>query len=82
MLANYLGKVMQQLVHPDQSGFIATRSTAANTCRLFHNQQLPSDNIDNRVILLLITAKLFDSVEGPYLWEVLHCFGLGDRFIG
>lgn len=71
MLVNRLSKVMRNLVHPDQSGFILTRSTGINICRLYLNQQIPSDNIGDKTILSLDAAKAFDSVELSYLWEVL-----------
>lgn len=69
---------MQCLVHPDQSGFIPTRSTTINIQRLFLDQQIPSDNMGSRS---LDAAKAFDAMKRPYLWEVLRGFGLGNRFI-
>lgn len=50
VLAMRLGKVMQGLIHPDQFGFILTRSTAINLRRLFLNMQLPSDNPGRRFV--------------------------------
>lgn len=81
VLATRLAKVIHKIVHKDQSGFIPSRSTALNIRRLFLNLQLPVDNQSNRVILTLDTAKAFDRVEWPYLWEVPSCFGLRDTFI-
>lgn len=40
ILAARLGRVMQGLIHPDQSGFIHTRSTAINLRSLYLNMQL------------------------------------------
>lgn len=44
VLANRLTKCIQKVIHKDQSGFIPTRSTSQNLCRLFLNLQLPTDN--------------------------------------
>lgn len=72
ILATRLSKVMQGWVHPDQSSFIPTRSTAIN--RRFLNMQLPLDNPGKWAISLL---EAFDSVKWTYLWEVLGLFVLG-----
>lgn len=45
------------------------------------NFQVPVYNPGGRVILSLNAAKPFDSVEWPYLLEILARFGLGDHFI-
>lgn len=71
ILAMRLGKVIQGLIHPDQSGFTHTRSTATNLRRLYLNMQLPTDNLGKRAILSLDAVKAFNSVEWTYLWEFL-----------
>lgn len=70
------------MVHPDKPRFIPTRSTAIDICKLFFYQQIPSDNMGDRAILSLDSAKVFNSMEWPYLWEVLSHFSLGEHFIG
>lgn len=78
--ANRFSKVIGQLVNRDQSaGFIPTRSD--NIRHLFLNKQVPADNLGGRAILSLDPATALDSVEWPYLWEILSPFRLGDNFI-
>ena len=81
VLANRLSKCIHHVVHRDQSGFIPTRSTAQNLRRLFLNLQIPVDNPGDRAMFSLDAAKAFDSVEWPYLWEVLMRFGVGSTFL-
>lgn len=80
VLASRLAKCIQTVIHRDQSCFIPSRSTAQNLRRLFLNLQLPTDNQGNRAILSLDSAKALDSVEWPYLWDVLTRFGVGPSF--
>lgn len=57
VISNCLYKVIGNIIHPDQTGFIPTRSMALNVRRSFLNLQVPANNMDNRAILLLDTAK-------------------------
>lgn len=57
------------------------KNTAMNIRRLYMNIQARHDNSGTRVVVALDTAKAFDSVEWPYLWECLHNYGFGSRFI-
>lgn len=71
VLAVRLNKVITSVIHPDQAGFMPNKSTAINLRRLFLNMQSQADNKGQRPLLSLDAMKAFDSVEWPYLWEVL-----------
>ncbi|XP_069604436.1 G-patch domain and KOW motifs-containing protein isoform X1 [Ranitomeya imitator] len=72
ILANRLSRVIDRLIHPDQSGFMPNKSTALNLRRLFLNLQIPSDNVGKRVVVSLDAHKAFNCVEWSYLWSVLE----------
>lgn len=71
VLENRLAKIVTKILHKDQFGFIPSCSMAVNIGLLFLNIQLPKNNPGNRPILSLNASKAFDSIEWPYLCEVL-----------
>uniref|UniRef100_A0A803JST4 Reverse transcriptase domain-containing protein n=1 Tax=Xenopus tropicalis TaxID=8364 RepID=A0A803JST4_XENTR len=81
VLANSLGKVILQLVHEDQTGFMPGKSTAPNIRRLYTNLTYPHSNTGQRTIVALDIAKAFDTVEWSYLWLVMEKFGIGQKYI-
>lgn len=77
ILANRLSKVLEEIIHVDQTGFMPRKGTDINLCCLFLNLSIPhTNNSGQRVI-----ASAFDSVEGVFLWEVLGRFGFGPKFL-
>lgn len=81
ILASRLNTVTLTLIHPDQTGFMPGKNTAMNIRRLYMNIQAQHDNSGTRVVVALDTAKAFDSIEWPYLWECLHNYGFDPQFM-
>uniref|UniRef100_A0A803J318 Reverse transcriptase domain-containing protein n=1 Tax=Xenopus tropicalis TaxID=8364 RepID=A0A803J318_XENTR len=81
ILARRLTKVITTLVHPDQSGFMPSKSTTINIRRLYFNLQINHENGGSGLVVSLDTAKAFDSSEWPYLWEILTRLGFGPSFV-
>lgn len=81
VLATRLNTVVATLVNSDQGGFIPGRSTRMNIRSLFHNIQYQHDCSPIHAIVSLDTCKAFDSVEWPYLFQVLQLYGFGPRVI-
>lgn len=66
--------LIPQLVHSDQVGFVPTREARENTTKAI--------NLVNPVLLFSTDAeKAFDRVNWPFLFETLHCVGLGQRMM-
>ncbi|KAK3538386.1 hypothetical protein QTP86_001553 [Hemibagrus guttatus] len=80
-LASRLTKVMEQLIHQDQTYCVPDRS-------IFDNVYLIRDILDVSRLLGLKTGlifldqeKAFDRVEHEYLWKVLETFGFNPGFV-
>jgi hypothetical protein len=78
ILANRLGKKLNNMVSPIQSAFIKGRFIQDNfmlvqqTARLFHSQSKA------RLLFKLDITKAFDSISWPFLIEVMKQMGFGD----
>lgn len=82
ILAEKLKKIIQNLVHMDQTGFIPNRSTSMNIRRVWLNLQAPTINVGSSAILSLDAAKAFDSLEWHYLWQTSAAFQFGPNYVG
>ena len=80
-IANRLGKVAQDLIHPNQTGFVPGRG-------LYNNTRLSEAMIEyttiieeNGCILALDQEKAYDRIAHDYLWIVLDKFGFPEKFV-
>ena len=79
-LAERLKKVLPDIIHPDQNGFIPGRNIffAAHTIRdvLFYCEKERLDLI----LWALDYTKAFDSVEFSFIHETFKVFNFGEEF--
>ena len=80
VIANRLGKVLPDIISPNQTGFVKNRCIGENV-------RLISDVIDftkakqtQGITLFLDFKKAFDSIEWEYLHKVLDVFDLKQDF--
>lgn len=79
VLANRLAKVMDSVIHPDQTYCVLGRS-------IFYNIAFIRDLIEASKLLNLDFGPLdqviaFDRVEHCFLWKVLIAFGFSEKFV-
>lgn len=82
ILAARLNKVITTLIHPDQVGFIRSRSSADNFRRLINMMWASSSKDSPAAALSLDAEKTFDRVDWQYLFSTLESFGLVAKFLG
>lgn len=80
VLALRLDKVLPNIIHKDQVGFIKGRTSTDNMRRLLHLLWMNKSNPQPVVALSLDAQKAFDRVEWAFLFETLSRFGFGSNF--
>lgn len=74
-------KILPNLIHNDQAGFIHQRQTQDNTRHTLHIMNHIQQHTEQAVIISLDAEKAFDSVCWQYLYRVLHKFGFDELII-
>ena len=81
IIANRPKMVLDDIVHPDQTGFIAGRVITENIRRIFDIMEYTYKAQIPVVIISIDFEKAFDRVEYKVLYQVLKWFNFGNNFI-
>lgn len=81
ILARRLERILPDLIHLDQTGFIQQRQTLDNIRRTLHILDQTNKNKTRSLIVGLDAEKAFDSVRWAFLYRVMGKFGFHDNFI-
>ncbi|XP_074574624.1 uncharacterized protein LOC141831085 [Curcuma longa] len=82
LIANRLGKVLDAIISPTQSGFVAGRNISDNILlaqELYHkmNYHIRGGNL----ILKLDMAKAYDRIQWEFLFQIMEAFGFTEPVI-
>lgn len=81
VLADRLRSCIDELIHPDQSGFMPHRTTRHNIRRV-HNAMAAAPTLGRPAALLLADIdKVFDSLSWVYSFQLLEAINLEPRFL-
>lgn len=81
ILAKRLEKILPQIIHTDQTGFILQRQTHDNIRRTLHILNHIQTNKLQAVLVSLDAQTAFDAVSWTFLFKVLERFGFNTKFI-
>lgn len=80
VLATRLGKVLEEVIHPDQSYCIPGRSIIDNISLIRDIFEVVKIFGLNAGLISIDQEKAFDRVEHDYLWKVMKAFGFNSAF--
>ena len=81
MIASRLKKCLPSIINEDQTGFISGRFIGENTRMVYDTIEYCASHDEPGLLLILDFSKAFDTIEWPFISEVLKLFQFGDSFI-
>jgi hypothetical protein len=81
VLAKRMKTVLNNIIGPDQRGFLKDRYNEDNTRLIYDIVQYCKDNRMEGLLLLIDFEKAFDSIEWSYITETLNKYNFGEDFI-
>uniref|UniRef100_A0A670ICH5 Reverse transcriptase domain-containing protein n=1 Tax=Podarcis muralis TaxID=64176 RepID=A0A670ICH5_PODMU len=81
ILANRFKKVLNEVIHKDQAGFLPGRHLFDNTRNIIDILELLQTNINTKAVLIFIDAeKAFDNISWKFMKKNLGGMGVGRGF--
>ena len=80
MIANRLKNCLPSIINEDQTGFISGRFIGENTRMVYDTIEYCDSHDEPGLLLILDFSKAFDTIEWPFIAEVLNLFEFGDNF--
>uniref|UniRef100_A0A670JT87 Reverse transcriptase domain-containing protein n=1 Tax=Podarcis muralis TaxID=64176 RepID=A0A670JT87_PODMU len=81
ILANRLKRVLNEVIHKDQAGFLPGRHLSDNVRNIIDILELLQTNINTRAVLIFIDAeKAFDNISWSFMKKTLKGMGVGRGF--
>uniref|UniRef100_A0A670I0Q6 Reverse transcriptase domain-containing protein n=1 Tax=Podarcis muralis TaxID=64176 RepID=A0A670I0Q6_PODMU len=81
ILANRLKKVLNEVIHKDQAGFLPGRHLSDNTRNIVDVLELLQTNVNTKAVLIFIDAeKAFDNISWKFMKKNLEGMGVGRAF--
>ena len=81
MIANRLKNCLPSIINENQTGFISGRFIGENTRMVYDTIEYCASHDEPGLLLILDFLKAFDTIEWPFIAEVLRLFQFGDNFI-
>uniref|UniRef100_A0A670K308 Reverse transcriptase domain-containing protein n=1 Tax=Podarcis muralis TaxID=64176 RepID=A0A670K308_PODMU len=81
ILARRLKKVLAEVIHKDQAGFLPRRHLSDNTRNVIDILEKLQVNINTKAVLIFVDAeKAFDNISWTFMKKNLHGMGVGQNF--
>ena len=81
VFAERLKRVLPNLIHENQSGYVPGRSICENIRSILDIMEYTKDNNETGILFFIDFEKAFDSLEWDFLNKCLELFNFGPEFI-